>query len=199
MANKVFNIAGGMYSGAAFSAFEARQYGSAVASSDSMKVTAGSGMNVSISAGDAIIKNNSDYGYRVQITTPVTASVTTAPSVSGYSRYDAVVAYIDNAITPTTSKVDNVDAGILKFKVVSGTAGNNPSKSSADANIPTQIGASNSYIILAYVLVPANSTSTTTMTIEDARKVAGSSVILSTTDIAEGSYLPKGTIYGVYK
>lgn len=199
MANKVFNIAGGMYSGAAFSAFEARQYGSAVASSDSLKVSNGTGMNLSISAGDAIIKNNSGYGYRIQATTAVTATVSTAPTVSGYSRYDAVVAYVDGAVTPSTSVVDNTDRGILKFKVVSGTAGTNPSRSSADSNIPSQIGASNSYIVLAYVRVPANATTTTAMSIEDARKVAGASVIVSTVDIEEGSYLPKGTIYGVYE
>ena len=199
MSTKVFNISGGMYSGAAFSAFDARMYGSAVASAYSMKVSAGTGLNLSIAAGDAIIANNADYGFRVQLTTPTTVSSPAVPTVSGYSRYDAIVAYVDVSVAPDTSKVDNIDAGILKFKAVAGTAGTSPTTASADNNIPSSIGAANPYIILAYVLVPANATAASAFTIVDKRKVAKVDLVLSTTDIGEGSPLPTGTLYGVYE
>lgn len=199
MATKVFNVSGGMYSGAAFSAFESRMYGSAVASADSMKVTAGTGTNLSISAGDVIIANSSDFGYRAQLTAATTVSTPVVPTVSGYSRYDAVVAYIDLSVTPDTSKVDNVNAGILKFKSVSGTAGTNPTTASADNNIASSIGAANPYVVLAYVLVPANATAATAFTITDNRKVAKVDLVISTTDIGEGAPLPTGTLYGVYE
>lgn len=199
MATKVFNVSGGMYSGAAFSAFESRMYGSAVASADSMKVTAGTGTNLSISAGDIIIANNSDFGYRAQLTSATTVSTPAVPTVSGYSRYDAIVAYIDLSVTPDTSKVDNINAGILKFKSVSGTAGTNPTTASADNNIASSIGAANPYVVLAYVLVPANATAATSFTITDNRKVAKVDLVISTTDIGEGAPLPTGTLYGVYE
>lgn len=199
MATKVFNVSGGMYSGAAFSAFESRMYGSAVASADSMKVSAGTGTNLSISAGDIIIANNSDYGYRAQLTTATSVSTPAVPTVSGYSRYDAIVAYIDLSVTPDTSKVDNIDAGVLKFKSVSGTAGTNPTTASADNNIAGSIGAANPYVVLAYVLVPANATAATAFTIIDNRKVAKVDLVISTTDIGEGAPLPTGTLYGVYE
>lgn len=199
MATKVFNVSGGMYSGAAFSAFESRMYGSAVASADSMKVTAGAGTNLSISAGDIIIANNSDFGYRAQLTSATTVSTPAVPTVSGYSRYDAIVAYIDLSVTPDTSKVDNINAGILKFKSVSGTAGTNPTTTSADNNIASSIGAANPYVVLAYVLVPANATAATSFTITDNRKVAKVDLVISTTDIGEGAPLPTGTLYGVYE
>lgn len=199
MATKVFNVSGGMYSGAAFSAFESRMYGSAVASADSMKVSAGTGTNLSISAGDIIIANNSDYGYRAQLTTATSVSTPAVPTVSGYSRYDAIVAYIDLSVTPDTTKVDNINAGILKFKSVSGTAGTNPTTASADNNIASSIGAANPYVVLAYVLVPANATAATAFTIIDNRKVAKVDLVISTTDIGEGAPLPTGTLYGVYE
>ncbi len=199
MATKVFNVSGGMYSGAAFSAFESRMYGSAVASADSMKVSAGTGTNLSISAGDVIIANSSDYGYRAQLTTATSVSTPAVPTVSGYSRYDAIVAYIDLSVTPDTSKVDNIDAGVLKFKSVSGTAGTNPTTASADNNIAGSIGAANPYVVLAYVLVPANATAATAFTIIDNRKVAKVDLVISTTDIGEGAPLPTGTLYGVYE
>ena len=199
MATKVFNVSGGMYSGAAFSAFESRMYGSAVASADSMKVTAGTGTNLSISAGDVIIANSSDFGYRAQLTSAITVSTPAVPTVSGYSRYDAVVAYIDLSVTPDTTKVDNINAGILKFKSVAGTAGTNPTTASADNNIASSIGAANPYVVLAYVLVPANATAATAFTITDNRKVAKVDLVISTTDIGEGAPLPTGTLYGVYE
>lgn len=199
MSTKVFNVSGGMYSGAAFSAFEARMYGSSVASADSLKVSAGTGLNLNIAAGDGLIGNSSDYGFRIQLTAPTTVSAPAVPTVSGYSRYDAIVAYVDLSVTPDTTKVDNVDAGILKFKAVAGTAGTSPTTASADNNIPSSIGAANPYIILAYALVPANATAASAFTIIDKRKVANVSLILSTTDIGEGAPLPTGTIYGVYE
>lgn len=199
MATKVFNVSGGMYSGAAFSAFESRMYGSAVASADSMKVTAGTGTNLSISAGDVIIANSSDFGYRAQLTAATTVSTPAVPTVSGYSRYDAVVAYIDLSVTPDTSKVDNINAGVLKFKSVAGTAGTNPTTTSADNNIASSIGAANPYVVLAYVRVPANASAATAFTITDNRKVAKVDLVVSTTDIGEGAPLPTGTLYGVYE
>lgn len=107
-----------------------------------------------------------------------------------------MVAYIDNAVTPTTSVVDNTN-GVLKFKSVAGSPAANPSAPTAQA-IQSSVGAGNPYMVLAYVAVAKNATAAGAIT--DVRKIAGSTrLVMSNVDIGEGAPLPEGTIYGVYE
>ena len=115
MANKVYNLNGGLYSGDAFTAFETRiassNNGSIVASPSDLKVSAGSGMNVTVSTGAGIIGNGTLSGVRFAIDAPVTVAVNAASTAN--PRMDSVVAYIDKSVSASTSVVDNTDLGII--------------------------------------------------------------------------------------
>lgn len=194
MANKVFNMAGGLHSAAAYSAFEDALYGSCVANDSSLVVSAGTGMNVTVATGNGLISTGTGFARRIATDATNTVSLTAASTAN--PRIDAVVAYIDNAVTPTTSVVDNTN-GILKFKSVAGSPASNPSAPTAQA-IQSSVGAGNPYMVLAYVAVAKNATAAGAVT--DVRKIAGSTrLVMSTVDIGEGAPLPEGTIYGVYE
>lgn len=194
MANKVFNMAGGLHSAAAYSAFEDALYGSCVANDSSLAVSAGTGMNVTVAIGNGLISTGTGFARRIATDATNTVSLTAASTAN--PRIDAVVAYIDNAVTPTTSVVDNTN-GILKFKSVAGSPAANPSAPTAQA-IQSSVGAGNPYMVLAYVAVAKNATAAGAIT--DVRKIAGSTrLVMSNVDIGEGAPLPEGTIYGVYE
>lgn len=194
MANKVFNMAGGLHSAAAYSAFEDALYGSCVASDTSLQVSAGTGMNVTVAIGNGLISTGTGFARRIATDATNTVSLTAASTAN--PRVDAVVAYIDNAVTPTTSVQDNTN-GILKFKSVAGSPAANPSAPTAQA-IQSSVGAGNPYMVLAYVAVAKSATAAGAIT--DVRKIAGSTrLVMSTTDIGEGADLPEGTLYGVYE
>lgn len=196
MANKVYNMAGGLHSAAAYSAFEDALYGTCVAGDSSLSVAAGTGMTATVTPGNGLISTGTGYARR--IATDANVSVTISAASSANPRIDAIVAYIDNAVTPTTSVEDNTN-GILKFKSVTGTAAASPSNPSA-ATIQTSVGAGNPYMVLSYVTVPKNASTASTCTFNDARKIAGNvRLVLSTTDIGEGAPLPENTLYGVYE
>lgn len=194
MANKVFNMAGGLHSAAAYSAFEDALYGSCVANDTSLAVSAGTGMNVTVAIGNGLISTGTGFARRIATDATNTVSLTAASTAN--PRIDAVVAYIDNAVTPTTSVVDNTN-GVLKFKSVAGSPAANPSAPTAQA-IQSSVGAGNPYMVLAYVAVAKNATAAGAIT--DVRKIAGSTrLVMSNVDIGEGAPLPEGTIYGVYE
>lgn len=194
MANKVFNMAGGLHSAAAYSAFEDALYGSCVAGDNDLAVNAGTGMNVTVATGNGLISTGTGFARRIATDATNTVSLTAASTAN--PRIDAVVAYIDNAVTPTTSVVDNTN-GILKFKSVAGSPASNPSAPIAQT-IQSSVGAGNPYMVLAYVAVAKNATAAGAIT--DVRKIAGSTrLVMSTVDIGEGAPLPEGTIYGVYE
>ena len=194
MANKVFNMAGGLHSAAAYSAFEDALYGSCVANDTSLAVSAGTGMNVTVAIGNGLISTGTGFARRIATDATNTVSLTAASSAN--PRIDAVVAYIDNAVTPSTSVVDNTN-GVLKFKSVAGSPAATPSAPTAQA-IQSSVGAGNPYMVLAYVAVAKNATAAGAIT--DVRKIAGSTrLVMSTTDIGEGADLPEGTLYGVYE
>lgn len=169
MATKVFNMEGGLHSAAAYSAFENRAWGNCVASTDSFVVTAGTGMNARISAGDGLISVNANLARRIQSDAQETVSV--AAASTAYNRIDSVVAYIDTSVTPTTSVVDNTN-GILKFASVAGTAASSP-QAPNQAAIQSAIGAGKPYMVLYNITVPTNATSLTGATFNDQRKVIG--------------------------
>jgi hypothetical protein len=194
MANKVFNMAGGLHSAAAYSAFEDALYGSCVANDSSLAVSAGTGMNVTVAIGNGLISTGTGFARRIATDAVNTVSLTAASTAN--PRIDAVVAYIDNAVTPTTSVVDNTN-GVLKFKSVAGSPAATPSAPTAQA-IQSSVGAGNPYMVLAYVAVAKNATAAGAIT--DVRKIAGSTrLVMSNVDIGEGAPLPEGTIYGVYE
>lgn len=194
MANKVFNMAGGLHSAAAYSAFEDALYGSCVANDSSLAVSAGTGMNVTVAIGNGLISTGTGFARRIATDATNTVSLTAASTAN--PRIDAVVAYIDNAVTPTTSVVDNTN-GVLKFKSVAGSPAATPSAPTAQA-IQSSVGAGNPYMVLAYVAVAKNATAAGAIT--DVRKIAGSTrLVMSNVDIGEGAPLPEGTLYGVYE
>lgn len=194
MANKVFNMAGGLHSAAAYSAFEDALFGSCVANDSSLAVSAGTGMNVTVAIGNGLISTGTGFARRIATDATNTVSLTAASTAN--PRIDAVVAYIDNGVTPTTSVVDNTN-GILKFKSVAGSPAATPSAPTAQA-IQSSVGAGNPYMVLAYVAVAKNATAAGAIT--DVRKIAGSTrLVMSNVDIGEGAPLPEGTIYGVYE
>lgn len=180
MANKVFNMAGGKHSAAAYSAFENAMYGSCVASNSDYVATAGTGMNVSLSAGNGLIDTTLGYARRIQSDAAQTIAVSAASSAN--PRKDAIVAYIDNSVSPSTSYTDNTN-NILKFKSVDGTPAATPSAPSS-ATIQTSVGAGNPYVVLWYVTVPKNATNLTAATFERACPIANT---VETADIADGA------------
>lgn len=178
MANKVYNLNGGLYSGDAFTAFETRiassNNGSIVASPSDLKVSAGSGMNVTVSTGAGIIGNGTLSGVRFAIDAPVTVAVNAASTAN--PRMDSIVAYIDKSVSASTSVVDNTDLGIVKFKSVAGTPASTPTAPST-ATIQSSIGAGNPYMVLANVTVPKSSSAASSFTIADMRVTPTSAII----------------------
>ena len=167
MTKRVFNMGGGAHSDAAYTAFENAAYGSCVANATSLAVSAGGGMSVRIAAGDGIISTPSS-GKRIQSDAIETVTITAANAT--YPRIDSVVVYIDSAIAPTTTVIDNVN-GILKFAAVAGTPAATPT-APTESMIQAVIGAGNRYMVLADVKVPNGATSMNTATFTDRRKVA---------------------------
>lgn len=168
MANKVYNMEGGLHSAAAYSAFENSMWGSCVASSSDFVATAGTGMNISLSAGNGMIDTGLGFSRRIASDAVNTISVDAASSAN--PRKDALVAYIDNGVTPTTSVLDNTN-DILKFACVAGNPAATPAAPS-DAAIQTAIGAGNPYVVLWYVTVPKSATSLSGATFTDNRVIA---------------------------
>lgn len=178
MANKVYNLNGGLYSGDAFTAFETRiassNNGSIVASPSDLRVSAGSGMNVTVATGAGIIGNGTLSGVRFAIDAPVTVAISAASTAN--PRMDSVVAYIDKSVSASTSVVDNTDLGIVKFKSVAGTPASAPTAPST-ATIQSSIGAGNPYMILANITVPKSSSAASSFTITDMRVTPTSAII----------------------
>lgn len=182
MANKVFNMAGGLHSAAAYSAFENAMFGSCVATASDFMATAGTGMNVSLSAGNGLISTGTGFARRIASDAVNTIAITTAASTA---RIDAIVAYIDNSVTPTTSVVDNTN-DVLKFTAVAGTAAATPAAPSA-ATIQSAIGAGNPYMVLWEVTIPANATALTNATFTDKRNIATIASLKSELDAFKAS------------
>ena len=180
MANKVYNMEGGLHSAAAYSAFENAMYGSCVASATDFVASAGTGMNISLSAGNGMIDTGQGYSRRIASDATNTIPVTAASSAN--PRMDAVVAYIDNGVTPTTSVIDNTN-NILKFACVAGSPAATPQAPSA-ATIQSAIGAGNPYVILWYVTIPTSATSLSSATFTDNRYVANK---INSANIADGA------------
>lgn len=178
MANKVYNMDGGLHSSAALGGLEDAMYGSSVANSTSFVVTAGTGMNVSIATGDGLISTGTGFARRIATDAVNTVAITAASTAN--PRIDSIVAYIDNSVTPVQTVLNNTN-GILKFTAVAGSPAASPVAPSAGA-IQTAVGAGNPYMVLYNVTVPANATSLTAATFTDMRNIANE---VSTGDVVD--------------
>ena len=186
MANKVFNMAGGRHSAAAYSAFEDALYGSCVATDSDFVATAGTGMTVQLTSGDGLISTGSGYARRIQADSTNTITITAASAT--LPRTDSIVAYIDNAVTPTTSVTDNTN-NILCFVAVAGTPASTPSAPSS-VTIQSAVGAGNPYMVLWDVTIPAGATAMNAAVFTDQRKTAKIEITdgsITTNKLADGA------------
>lgn len=169
MANKVYNMAGGLHSASAYTAFENEALGgNAVASYNALKVSTAGGMKVTVAKGNALIRVDSELSRRVALTSPVDITITPDTTLP---RKDLIVVYIDTAVVPTTDIQDNVN-NMLKLVAVKGIP--NMSPQAPDDNAVLQaIGAGNPFIKLAQVIVPAGATNLSNDLILDVRPHRG--------------------------
>lgn len=169
MANKVYNLAGGLHSAAAYAGWENELFGgNAVASATALKVGAGSGMTVSVGKGNALIDTGDDYSRRVALTEAV--NVTLDQADTSLPRNDLIVIYVDMAVTPVQTVQDNTN-GILKVVAVKGTPASSPSDPDA-GTIQQAIGAGNPYMILASIRVNAGASAISAGNITDKRPMS---------------------------
>lgn len=169
MANKVYNLAGGLHSAAAYAGWENELFGgNAVASPTALQVGAGSGMTVSVGKGNALIDTGDDYSRRVALTEAV--NVTLDQADTSLPRNDLIVIYVDMAVTPVQTVQDNTN-GILKVVAVKGTPASSPSDPDA-GTIQQTIGAGNPYMILASIRVNAGASAISSGNITDKRPMS---------------------------
>ena len=181
MANKVYNLAGGLHSAAAYAGWENELFGgNAVASATALKVGAGSGMTVSVGKGNALIDTGDDYSRRVALTEAV--NVTLDQADTSLPRNDLIVIYVDMAVTPVQTVQDNTN-GILKVVAVKGTPASSPSDPDA-GTIQQAIGAGNPYMTLASIRVNAGASAISAGNITDKRP-ASPNVYWTTSEIQE--------------
>lgn len=169
MANKVYNMAGGLHSAAAYSGWENELFGgNAVASSTALKVGASSGMTVSVGKGNGLIDTGDDYARRVALTEAV--DVTLDQADTSLPRNDLIVIYVDMAVAPVQTVQDNTN-GILKVVAVKGTPAASPSDPDT-GTIQQSIGAGNPYMILASIRVNAGASAISAGNITDKRPMS---------------------------
>lgn len=149
-----------------------------------LKAQSSPSMEITITAGDAKIPY-SDYSYAVWSDADETVTIPTSSGVA--PRIDKVVAYVDRAMTFTSSSVNHPDC--LKFMVVSGTANNNP-VAPTDAQVQSAVGAGNPFITLGQVRVPMGATIITSSNVENAGRktmTLSNSVKAQTVSTTDGS------------
>nr|DAO33669.1 MAG TPA: hypothetical protein [Caudoviricetes sp.] len=104
-------------------------------------------MVLNISQGAALVPY-SNYSYGVW--SDAIEQIIIPGADSSNSRIDSIVAYVDRTMNFNSADINN--PGALKFKVVSGSASNNPVPPT-QSQVQASIGAGNPYIILANVTV----------------------------------------------
>ena len=130
-------------------------------------------MTVLVSTGEAFIPRSDGAAHFIWSDAVKNVTITAANAIN--PRKDYVVAYIDNAVTPTTASANNPN-DVVKIISVAGTAAPTPSDPTS-GQIETAVGgASNPYIILARIDVPANDTLLTNSQITDLRDIAKSAL-----------------------
>ena len=163
MTRRVFNYGGGMHSHAALTQLMRDALSGEVA--DGLDVVAGSGMNVTVNAGTALVGR--DPSYSINVIGTETVNVGAASPSNPINA--VIVAYVDRNVAGDRSVTDNTN-DVFKLKAISGAAASNPADPTNSA-IQAAIGASNPFIILARVKKRAGATAISSNDITDLRKM----------------------------
>lgn len=132
---------------------------------DGLDVVAGSGMNVTVNAGTALVGR--DPSYSINVIGTETVNVGAASPSNPINA--VIVAYVDRNVAGDRSVTDNTN-DVFKLKAISGAAASNPADPTNSA-IQAAIGASNPFIILARVKKRAGATAISSNDITDLRKM----------------------------
>lgn len=141
---------------------------------DGLTVTPGTGLQVVLAPGNAMIRYGSANVASARLVSLVASfnlSIGT-PDVSN-PRIDLVVVYIDNAVslpagTPTSANLDGL--GVAKAKIVPGTPGSSPVAANSTA-IQSSVGAGNPYTVVAQVRVDVGVSVIASNKITDVRSI----------------------------
>lgn len=123
MTRKVYNVGGGRHSEAALSALLSQLLNGDVARGLNIEPTGSAGLSVRIAAGTGQIRVSQFHSRVIQ--SDAAETTTAVPAPTSNPRRNLVVAYIDPAVTPTTSVVDNIN-GVFKFAVIQGAEAATP-------------------------------------------------------------------------
>lgn len=123
MTRKVYNVGGGRHSEAALSALLSQLLEGDVARGLNIEPTGSAGLSVRIAAGTGQIRVSQFHSRMIQ--SDAAETTTAVPAPTSNPRRNLVVAYIDPAVTPTTSVVDNTN-GVFKFAVIQGAEAATP-------------------------------------------------------------------------
>ena len=168
---------------------------------DGLTVTPGTGLQVILAAGNGFIRYGSANVASARLFSLVDTFALAIPTPDGSNpRIDLVVIYIDNdedlPVTdpPTSANLDGL--GVVKAKIVSGTANASPVAPNGAA-IQSSVGASNQYIIAAQVRTDAGVSVIASNKITDVRDMASVSAVrlasTESTDVQNGTSLTANT------
>lgn len=142
---------------------------------DGLTVTPGTGLQVVLAPGNAMLRYGSAAVASARIASLVANfNLTIETADVSNPRIDLVVLYIDNAVnlpdgTPSAANLDG--KGVAKAKIVKGTAAATPAAPNATA-IQSSVGAGNPYTVLARVRVNAGVSVIAANQITDIRNLA---------------------------
>lgn len=129
---------------------------------------AGANMSVDVAVGDAFVRR-SDGSYAHPVFNDVVYNQTITTADGSNPRRDLLVLYVDYGQAPSTAVSNNTN-GVVKIKMVNGTAAGSPVDPNGAA-IQASVGAGNPYTVLARVRVPAGQTSISNSLIDDLRSL----------------------------
>ena len=183
MTRKVYNVGGGRHSEAALSALLSQLLDGDVARGLNIEPTGSAGLSVRITAGTGQIRVSQFHSRIIQ--SDAAETTTAVPAPTSNPRRNLVVAYIDPAVTPTTSVVDNTN-GVFKFAVIQGAEAATPQIPTNTA-VTAALGTEN-WIPLGDFRTNVGATSVVLANITDQRRM-----ILVTSDKIDSTTLPTTT------
>lgn len=125
---------------------------------DGLTVTPGTGLQVVLAPGNALIRYGSaNVASAREVSLVANFNLTIGTADVSNPRIDLVVVYVDNGVTlpsgtPTAANLDG--KGVAKAKIVQGTAAASPSAPNSTA-IQSSVGSGNPYTVVAEVRVDA--------------------------------------------
>ena len=180
MTRKVYNVGGGRHSEAALSALLSQLLEGDVARGLNIEPTGSAGLSVRIAAGTGQIRVSQFHSRVIQ--SDVAETTTAVPAPTSNPRRNLVVAYIDPAVTPTTSVVDNIN-GVFKFAVIQGAEAATP-QIPTNTTVTAALGTEN-WIPLGDFRTNVGATSVVLANITDQRRM-----ILVTSDKIDSASFP---------